>query len=160
MRSKTPPAVNRIASQGSKAVAQVLGKTLADTYALYLKTQFFHWNVKGPDFEALHAAFNRQYEELAEAVDEIAERIRALGFAAPGSFSEFARLTSVPEEKDVPSAPRMVRSLLEGHETVARVLQEGIETAEQQNDPGTADLLTQRLQSHEKTAWMLRSTLS
>lgn len=142
-----------------QAIAEGLSRLLADTYSLYLKTHNFHWNVTGPMFNTLHLMFEGQYNELALAVDLIAERIRALGFPAPGSYSEFARLSSIPEASGIPKAEEMIRQLVEGQETVARTARSIFEVVDRANDEPTADLLTQRLQVHEKTAWMLRSLL-
>jgi starvation-inducible DNA-binding protein len=140
-------------------IAQGLSKLLADTYTLYLKTHNFHWNVTGPMFRTLHLMFEEQYNELALAVDLIAERIRALGFPAPGTYREFAALSSIGEEDGVPSAEDMIRKLVEGQEAVVRTARSLFSTVDQANDEPTADLLTQRMQVHEKTAWMLRSLL-
>jgi starvation-inducible DNA-binding protein len=142
-----------------KDVADGLSRVLADSYTLYLKSHNFHWNVTGPMFQTLHLMFEQHYNELALAVDEIAERIRALGFPAPGTYREFAALSTIKEEDGVPAAMEMVRLLVDGHETVARTAREVFKTAEGANDQPTCDLLTQRLQVHEKTAWMLRSLL-
>jgi len=140
-------------------IAEGLSRLLADTYTLYLKTHNYHWNVTGPMFQTLHLMFETQYTELADAVDIIAERIRALGFPAPGTYSEFAELSSISEAKGVPGAEEMIKSLVEGQETVVRTARSVFPTAESANDEPTADLLTQRMQIHEKTAWMLRSLL-
>ncbi len=140
-------------------IASGLSRLLADTYSLYVKTHNFHWNVTGPMFQTLHEMFETQYTELAEAVDVIAERIRALGFAAPGSFSEFQRLASVKETIGVPQASEMIRQLIDGQETVVRTARSIIPASERATDEATLDLLTERMQSHEKTAWMLRSLL-
>jgi len=140
-------------------IAEGLSRLLADTYTLYLKTHNYHWNVTGPMFQTLHMMFETQYTELAEAVDIIAERIRALGFPAPGTYSEFVELSSISEAKGVPSAEEMIKSLVEGQETVVRTARSVFPIAESANDEPTADLLTQRMQIHEKTAWMLRSLL-
>lgn len=140
-------------------IAEGLGKLLADTYSLYLKTHNFHWNVTGPMFQSLHVQFETQYDELALAVDEIAERIRALGMPAPATYSEFARLSSIEETVGVPPAGEMVRLLVEGHEAVIRTARSMFPAVEKVADEATADLLTQRMQVHEKTAWMLRSQL-
>ena len=142
-----------------KQIAEGLAKVLADTYTLYLKTHAFHWNVTGPMFQTLHLLFETQYNELWMAVDTIAERIRALGIPAPGSYSQFAKLSSVREETGTPNAKEMIRQLLEGHEAVARTARSVFPVAEKANDQATIDLLTQRLSLHEKTAWMLRSLL-
>ena len=149
-----------IASAGKEAVAEGLAKLLADTCTLYLKTQNFHWNVTGPHFDALHRAFEQQYTELAAAVDEIAERIRALGFPAPGTYRTFATLASVPEQEGVPRAQDMVRLLVSDQETVIRTARTLVPVAEREKDIVTVDLLTRRVQVHEKTAWMLRSQLA
>lgn len=136
-----------------------LSRVLADTYTLYLKTHNFHWNVTGPMFQTLHLMFETQYNELALAVDLVAERIRALGFAAPGTYKQFVKLSAIKEEEDVPTAQDMIRLLVQGHETVARTAREVFRAAEDASDQPTCDLLTQRMQVHEKTAWMLRSLL-
>ena len=148
-----------IAEADRKAIAEGLSRVLADTFALYLKTHSFHWNVTGPMFNTLHVMFMEQYTELWNALDEIAERIRALGYPAPGSFSQFTKTTTITEETGVPKANDMIRQLVEGHEAVARTAPAVFPPAEEANDQPTADLLTQRLQIHEKTAWMLRSLL-
>ena len=142
-----------------KEIADGLGRVLADTYMLYLKTHAFHWNVEGPMFNSLHDMFMQQYTELWNAIDLVAERIRALGFPAPGTYREFGALTSIEETVGVPKAMQMVRLLVAGHETLARTLRSVFPVAEQAADESTVDLLTQRLQVHEKTAWMLRSVL-
>jgi starvation-inducible DNA-binding protein len=148
-----------IESQARKEISEGLSALLADTYALYLKTHIHHWNVTGPAFPALHAMFEVQYLELRDAVDVIAERIRALGSFAPGSYAEFVRLSSIPDPEGVPAAEEMVRMLAEGHETLIRGARPLVERAEEAGDVATADLVTQRIQTHEKTAWMLRSFL-
>jgi starvation-inducible DNA-binding protein len=140
-------------------IADGLSKLLADTYTLYLKTHKYHWNVTGPMFQTLHLMFETQYNELALAVDLIAERIRALGALAPGSYREFAMLSSVPEDDDSPDAQEMIRRLVKGQETVVRTARSIFPVVEAAHDEPTADLLTQRMQVHEKTAWMLRSLL-
>jgi len=136
-----------------------LSRVLADTYTLYLKTHNFHWNVTGPMFSTLHLMFETQYTELALAVDLIAERIRALGFPAPGSYRQFADLTSISEETTVPSAEEMIRQLVKDQEAVVRTARSIFPVVDEAHDEPTADLLTQRMQVHEKTAWMLRSLL-
>ena len=146
-----------IAEKDRKEIADGLSKVLADTYSLYLKTHYFHWNVTGPMFQTLHLMFETQYNELALAVDLIAERIRALGFPAPGSYTEFGRLSSIPEETSVPPAQDMIKKLVQGHETVVRTTRSMWSSAEKAQDQPTLDLFTQRMQLHEKTAWMLRS---
>jgi starvation-inducible DNA-binding protein len=148
-----------IKPQERKAIAQGLSRLLADTYTLYLKTHNFHWNVKGPMFQTLHLMFETQYNELALAIDAIAERIRALGFPAPGSYAEYSRLSSIKEAKGVPTATRMISELVEGQEAVVRTARQVFPVVEKAGDQPTADLLTQRMQIHEKTAWMLRSLL-
>ncbi len=141
-------------------IAQGLARLLADSYTLYLKTHNFHWNVTGPMFNTLHTMFEGQYVELATAVDEIAERIRALGVAAPGSYRQFGELTSITEETGVPDAKEMIAQLVEGQEAIVRTARSVFPHAEAANDEPTADLLTQRMQVHEKNAWMLRSMLA
>lgn len=154
------PAINiGISDENRARIADGLSRLLADSYTLYLKTHNFHWNVTGPMFNTLHAMFMAQYNELFTAVDEVAERIRALGFFAPGSYSQFAKLATVAEETGVPKAQDMIRQLVEGHETVARTARSIFPLVEEASDEPTADLLTQRMQVHEKTAWMLRSLL-
>ena len=140
-------------------IAGGLSRVLADTYTLYLKTHNFHWNVTGPMFQTLHLMFETQYAELALAVDLVAERVRALGFPAPGTYKQFVQLSAIPEDDGVPKAQDMIRRLVEGHETVARTSREIFQVAEAASDQPTCDLLTQRMQVHEKTAWMLRSLL-
>ncbi len=149
-----------IDDRSRKEIAGGLSRLLADTYTLYLKTHNFHWNVTGPMFNTLHLMFEQQYTELATAVDEIAERIRALGEAAPGSYSQYAELSSIGEETGVPSAEDMIRQLVADQEAVVRTARSVFPAAEAASDEPTADLLTQRMQVHEKTAWMLRSMVS
>jgi starvation-inducible DNA-binding protein len=141
-------------------IAEGLSRLLADTFTLYLKTHNFHWNVTGPMFRTLHIMFEEQYNELWTASDALAERIRALGVYAPATYKEFTRLTSIKEEDGIPAATDMIRQLVEGHETAARTARTVFETAEGAADAPTADLLTERMQVHEKTAWMLRSLLA
>ncbi len=141
-------------------VATELSKVLADSYTLYLMTHNFHWNVTGPMFNTLHNMFMDQYTELWQALDTVAERIRALGFFAPGTYAEFAKLSSIKEPTEVPNAEEMIRLLLEANEAVARTLRTAGEHAEEANDQPTADIVTQRLDIHEKTAWMLRALMS
>lgn len=136
-----------------------LSKLLADSYTLYLKTHNFHWNVTGPMFNTLHLMFEQQYTELAAAVDEIAERIRALGLPAPGSYQQYAELTNIEEETGTPSAEQMIHQLVQGQETLVRTARAVFPVADKAGDEPTADLLTQRMQIHEKNAWMLRSLL-
>jgi starvation-inducible DNA-binding protein len=148
-----------IAANDRSAITKHLASVLADSYTLYLKTHNFHWNVTGPMFSTLHLMFEQQYTELATAVDLIAERIRALGHPAPGSYSQFGKLSSVKEETGVPAATDMIRQLVEGQEAVVRTARKAFKVAEKANDQPTADLLTQRMEVHEKNAWMLRSLL-
>ncbi len=143
-----------------KQIADGLAKVLADSYSLYIKTHNYHWNVTGPQFNALHTMFEQQYTELSVAVDEIAERIRALGFLAPGSYREFSALTSIEDGDNTLSAEAMVADLVAGQETVVRTCRELIEIANDASDDPTADLLTVRMQTHEKTAWMLRAMIT
>lgn len=149
-----------IAPQQRKDIADGLSRLLADSYSLYLKTHNYHWNVTGPQFNALHTMFETQYTELATAVDEIAERIRALGIKAPGSYSAFGKLTAIEEGSGDESAEEMIRQLVIGQEAVVRTAREVFPAAEEAADEPTADLLTQRMQIHEKNAWMLRSMLA
>jgi starvation-inducible DNA-binding protein len=149
-----------IPEKDRRAIAEGLSRTLADTYTLYLKTHNYHWNVTGPMFQTLHLMFETQYNELALAVDLIAERIRSLGAHAPGSYAAFARLGTIAEEEGVPPAKTMIRRLVEGQEAVVRTARKVFPIAEKAGDEATCDLLTQRLQVHEKTAWMLRSLLA
>jgi starvation-inducible DNA-binding protein len=149
-----------IEQQDRREISEGLSRLLADTYMLYLKTHSFHWNVTGPMFQTLHLMFEQQYNELATAVDLIAERIRALGFPAPGTFAEFSELTSIPETPGAPSAENMIRLLLEGQEAVIRTARSLFPLVQRVNDEATNDLLTQRTNVHEKTAWMLRSLLA
>jgi starvation-inducible DNA-binding protein len=157
---QTMPVNIGIKEQDRREIAKGLSNLLADTYTLYLKTHNFHWNVTGPMFRTLHLMFEEQYTELALAVDLIAERIRALGFPAPGTYGEFARLSSIHEEEGVPSAEDMIRKLVDGQEAVVRTARSLFLVLERSHDEPTADLLTQRMQVHEKTAWMLRSLLA
>jgi starvation-inducible DNA-binding protein len=140
-------------------IADGLSKLLADSYTLYLKTHNYHWNVTGPLFNTLHLMFEQQYTELAAAVDEIAERIRALGAPAPGSYQAYGRLTDIAEEDGVPSAEDMIRNLVIGQETVVRTARTIFPVVDAAHDEPSADLLTRRMQIHEKNAWMLRSML-
>ena len=149
-----------ISVEDRQEIAGGLSKLLADSYSLYLKTHNYHWNVEGPMFNTLHLMFEQHYTELAPAVDEIAERIRALGVKAPGSYSAFGKLTKIDEASGDESAEEMIRQLVIGQETVARTAREAIKAAEAASDEPTADLLTQRMQIHEKNAWMLRSMLA
>ncbi len=148
-----------ISELNRKAVADGLSKLLADTYTLYLKTHNFHWNVEGPMFQTLHLMFMGQYTEMWNALDLIAERIRALGHYAPGTYSEFIRLSSIKESKAIPKATKMIEELIHGHEAVIKTARSIFDSAEKAKDQTTIDVLTRRLDIHEKTAWMLRSLL-
>lgn len=148
-----------IARKDREAVARHLSRLLADTYSLYLKTHSFHWNVTGPQFNSLHAMFETQYNELWLAADEVAERIRTLDVFAPGSYSQFAKLSAIKEEAGVPEWEAMVAQLVEGHEIAAATARNALKAANAAGDDGTADMVTGRLKAHEKTAWMLRSLL-
>ena len=156
---KTPTIDIGIPEKKRKAIAKGLSRLLADSYTLYLKTHNYHWNVTGPMFNTLHLMFEQQYTELALAVDLIAERIRALGHPAPGSYKAFAKLTQIEEETGVPSAEEMIRRLVAGQEAVVRTARRMLPPVDKARDEPTADLLTQRMQIHEKNAWMLRSLL-
>ena len=160
MSKKTPTRIDiGIDPEQREQIARGLGRLLADSYTLLLKTHNFHWNVTGPMFTTLHVMFEEHYTELFTAVDLIAERIRALGEFVPGSFARFKSLTSLEESVEVPSAQEMIRELVRDHEAVVRTARSVFPLADQAHDESTADLLTQRLQVHEKTAWMLRSLL-
>jgi len=148
-----------ISEQDRKTIAEGLSRLLADSYTLYLKTHNYHWNVTGPMFNTLHLMFEQQYTELALAVDLVAERIRALGHPAPGSYEAYAALTSIDEETGTPDATEMIRQLVKGQEAVVRTARAVFPAAEAASDEPTCDLLTQRMQIHEKNAWMLRSML-
>ena len=148
-----------INEQDRAAIAGGLSRLLADSYTLYLKTHNYHWNVTGPQFNTLHQMFEGQYTELAAAVDEIAERIRALGVRAPGSYSAYSELTRIEEGSGEESADEMIRQLAVGQETIVRTARDAFPAADKASDEPTADLLTQRMQIHEKNAWMLRSML-
>ena len=148
-----------LGKENRELIAKGLSKVLADSYTLYLKTHNFHWNVTGPMFNTLHSMFESQYMDLANAVDELAERIRALGFPAPGSYKQYAELTTIPEETDVPSAKDMIKQLVLGQEEVIKTCRTMFPDVDKVVDEATADLLTQRITIHEKTAWMLRSLL-
>lgn len=142
-----------------KDIVNSLEKLLADSYMLYLKTLFFHWNVTGPMFQPLHDVFESQYQELLLAVDDLAERIRSLGYPAPGTFKQFSRLTSITEDTSVPDTDTMIKILVEDHETVIRTARQVAQVTERGSDIATLDLITKRIEVHEKTAWMLRSFL-
>lgn len=148
-----------ISTQDRKKIADGLSVLLASSYTLYLKTHNYHWNVKGPLFNTLHLMFEGQYTELATAVDSIAERIRALGYPAPGSYKEFAKLTLIKEAEQDTSAEDMIKELIDGNEAISRIARDLFPAVDKAEDEPTADLLTQRMQTHEKTAWMLRSLL-
>lgn len=148
-----------IAKEQREKIAAGLSRLLADTYTLYMKTHNFHWNVTGPMFNTLHTMFETQYNELALAVDEIAERIRALGVKAPGSYAEYSELSSINEETGHPNAEEMIKQLVEAQETIVRTAREIMPLADKNSDEPTADILTQRMNLHEKNAWMLRSLL-
>jgi len=161
--TSTAPAIDiGIPDKERRKIAEQLSRFLADSYTLYLKTHNFHWNVTGPMFNALHNMFEAQYTEQWNALDDIAERIRALGFNAPGSYEEFIKLSSIKEEPGLTRAPdwrEMVRQLVVGNEAVCRTARKAIDVADDGDDEPTEDLLIQRLQTHEKYAWMLRSLL-
>ncbi|MDO3386954.1 Dps family protein [Gilvimarinus sp. SDUM040013] len=142
-----------------KELAEGLSRVLADTYTLYLKTHNYHWNVTGPMFQTLHLMFENQYTELAIAVDDLAERIRSLGYPAPGTYKAYAQLSSIEEEEGVPTAKDMIANLVAGQEAVVKTARALYPTVDKASDEATGDLLTQRIQLHEKTAWMLRSLL-
>jgi starvation-inducible DNA-binding protein len=143
-----------------KSIAEGLAVLLADTYTLYLKTHNYHWNVTGPMFQSLHTLFEEQYQELAVAVDDIAERIRALGEFAPGSYKEFAKITTIKEAEGIPKAEDMIKDLVKGHEAIAKTSRNIVPVASHASDEVTLDILTQRMTVHEKTAWMLRSMVA
>ncbi|MCC5934359.1 MAG: DNA starvation/stationary phase protection protein [Candidatus Cyclonatronum sp.] len=149
-----------ITEENRKAIAEGLSALLSDSYMLYLKTHNYHWNVTGPHFHSLHQMFEEQYTELATAIDEIAERIRALGEFAPGTFMAYSKMAKVKEEEGVPEALEMVRNLLEANEQVISTARAALPACEEGDDEASLDLLTQRLQVHSKTAWMLRSIVS
>jgi starvation-inducible DNA-binding protein len=159
-KKSTPKIDIGIPADQRGAIAQALSRLLADEYTLYLKTHNFHWNVTGPLFNTLHLMFEQHYMESALAVDLVAERIRALDHVAPGTYREYAELSSIREERGVPSATEMIRLLVKGHEACSRTARSAFPIAEQAGDEPSCDLLTQRMQLHEKTAWMLRSMLA
>ncbi len=148
-----------ISDKDRETISNGLARMLADSFCLYLKTHNYHWNVKGPMFQTLHVMFMDQYTELWNALDEIAERIRSLGFPAPGTMSEFAKLSGIKEVEGVPSAEDMIRDVIVASQAVTRTAREVLDIADKANDQPTIDLMTQRLQIHEKNAWMLRSLL-
>lgn len=149
-----------IAESDRQKIVEGLSKLLADSYILYLKTHNYHWNVEGPMFNTLHQMFMVQYTEMWNALDLIAERIRALGSYAPGSYKKFSQLSTIPESEEQLPAKEMIKQLLQGHEAVAKTVRTIFPIAEGGNDESSLDLLTQRLQVHEKTAWMLRALLA
>lgn len=149
-----------LSSEHRKRLAEGLSRVLADSYTLYLKTHNYHWNVEGPNFQALHDMFEAQYQDLAGAVDEIAERIRALGHPAPGSFSAFSKLAAIREETGQPDWQTMVRQLAEDQETVVGTCRQVVELANEAGDHVTEHVMADRMQIHEKNAWMLRSHLN
>jgi starvation-inducible DNA-binding protein len=155
--SEIQPAPSNQADVEPAQIAEGLSRFLADSYSLYLKTQNYHWNVRGPLFHTLHTMFEEQYTELAIAIDEIAERIRALDFPAPGSFADFEKLSRVKQENGHPTAKEMIANLVEDQAIVVQTAKDVFPLVQQVNDEPTADLLIQRMQIHEKHAWMLRS---
>lgn len=148
-----------ISTEDRAKIVESLSTVLADAYMLYLKTHNFHWNVTGPMFSTLHVMFEEQYTEQWNALDDIAERIRALGHFAPGTYKRYAELSSIQEEPEVLSAKEMIRQLVDGNETLIRTLRAGVKIADELDDYPTADMLTTRMEVHEKNAWMLRSFL-
>lgn len=148
-----------ISTEDRAKIVESLSTVLADAYMLYLKTHNFHWNVTGPMFSTLHVMFEEQYTEQWNALDDIAERIRSLGHFAPATYKRYAELSSITEEPDVLSAKEMIRQLVEGNETLIRTLRAGVKIADELDDYPTADMLTTRMEVHEKNAWMLRSFL-
>ena len=146
-----------ISASNREIIADALKRLLADSYTLYLQTHNFHWNVTGPQFRELHLMFEEHYTELATAVDEIAERIRTLGVAAPGTYKAFSQLSSINEVEGVPSAKEMVKLLTKGHEQVVKTCREALGPAQEADDESSAALISDRMRIHEKTAWMLRA---
>ncbi len=149
-----------ISEKDRKIVCKGLSKLLADSYLLYLKTQNYHWNVTGKMFQPLHTLFEEQYREMAEAVDDIAERIRTLGEFAPGSFTSFLKVTSIREESSIPTAEEMIHNLVQGNEAVVTTARQIVAEANECEDDVTTDLMVERMQIHEKNAWMLRSMIA
>lgn len=149
-----------ISETGRQQIVSGLEKLMSDSFMLYLKTLFFHWNVTGPMFQPLHDIFETQYQELLVAVDDLAERVRALGYPAPGTFTQFTRLTSIIEDSSIPDTDTMIKILVQDHETVIRTIREVYGTVEKADDVATLDMLIKRMEVHEKTAWMLRSFLT
>lgn len=161
IESELTPEINiGISEKDRKVVCKGLGKLLADSYLLYLKTQNYHWNVTGKMFRALHELFEEQYLEQAKAIDVIAERIRALGEFAPGSFASFSRMTSIKEENAIPTDEQMIHNLVQGNEAVVTTAREIVALADECEDDVTSDLMIERMQVHEKNAWMLRSMIT
>ncbi len=148
-----------ISEEQRQNIAKALSSLLADSYMLYLKTHNYHWNVTGMNFQPLHEMFEQQYTELAQAIDVIAEQIRSLGFSAPGSFKAFSKLTSVTEEEEVPDARTMVKRSQEANETLIRTARKALPACEEAGDEASLDLVTERIRTHSKVAWMLRSHL-
>lgn len=142
-----------------RSLVEKLNVSLADTYALYLKTQNFHWNVEGPNFHSLHELFEQQYQDLAEAADKIAERIRALGHKAPATFAKFSRITHIEEGDGAASAETMLSMLYEDQQIMVKALKDTLHQAQQDGDEATADLMIQRITTHEKNAWMLKASM-
>ncbi len=159
MNAKVSPIEIGIDDESRKAIAEGLSQLLADTYTLYLKTHNYHWNVTGPMFRDVHLLTEEQYTELAVAVDDVAERIRTLGYPAPGSYAAYAKLTRIAESEEVPEATQMLADLVKANETVVRTAREVLATAQGANDESSAGLLADRMTVHEKAAWMLRSLL-
>lgn len=149
-----------ISETSRQQIVSGLEKLMSDSFMLYLKTLFFHWNVTGPMFQPLHDIFETQYQELLVAVDDLAERIRALGYPAPGTFTQFNRLTSIIEDSSIPDTDTMIKILVQDHETVIRTIRDVYGTVEKADDVATLDMLIKRMEVHEKTAWMLRSFLT
>ncbi|MBI4432539.1 MAG: DNA starvation/stationary phase protection protein [Candidatus Omnitrophica bacterium] len=159
MPAITVPVNIGIDEKSRAEIAEGLSKLLASTYTVYLKTHKFHWNVTGPFFQALHAMFEKQYMEMALAIDTLAERIRSLGFPAAGSYSEFSKLSTVSEEPGFPAAEEMIHALIEDHEEISRIARFVYTRANEVNDQASVELITERMEVHEKFAWMLRSSL-
>ncbi len=159
-KTKGVPVDIGIGEAERREIAEGLARVVADTFTLYLMTHNFHWNVTGPLFPQLHALFEEQYTELWKATDELAERVRALGFPVPATLGQFTRLTSIPQKDEMPAAEEMIRLLAQGHQAVIRTIRSVFAAPERSSDQATVDLLTERLGSHEKAAWMLRSTLA
>ena len=159
MSNNVPPINIGISAKDRAAISEALSKVLADSFVLYLKTHNYHWNVTGPMFQTLHVMFMDQYTELWNALDEIAERIRSLGFPAPGTSKEFLKLSAIKEAEGVPSADTMIRELINGQEAVTRSCRAALAIANKADDQPSVDIMVQRLQIHEKNAWMMRSLI-